>query len=856
MTSLLNQIIHYFDPNKEGDEEKPSLKKSFDFFKEQTVPRRVQKEDGTYKLLEPGEENENAEFYPVLTTSLEDLSEFGLGIGLYFSTLLALTGLFFVCALILLWTVTYFRSDEYSHGSQEDLPFLLKGSAICDYDPGVCVAVDSSNICILRSDDYPHDGYKMNGCPLDMGQAIADFIMVVFLFGFLSLLGISQDKLAESMDESEQTAQDYSIIVNDPDADAVDPDEWQKFFSVYGHVTYVTVCKNDGPLVQALARKRLILKQIQYEGLKNISIEDLETSSIDRLSTIEQQDDTSRQLLDEPQLEPWKLELQRFGLFRDLRYWFEQLNHVKAEIEMLKIETGKAVKVFVTFEKEEGQRKCLEALTEGLIPAITELSTKITDDKKFRGTNVLHVEEAPEPTDVFYHFLHVDMVTQLKEQLLTYFASFSVIALMASIIVALAESSPGAAAVFISLSNAIVPVLLKIFTSFERHHNATSYQRSLLLKLVIARWMNTAIIIFLTTPHNDTLQEDNLNQIMSILIADAFTTPVLRFIDINTKLQQLFLAPLARTQDKMNTYFTGTNWFLAERYTDMTKTAFVSLVYAAILPQGLFVSVIAFLMCFWVDKFCLLRTWKTPPKVDDRLTKASRGHLALSFWFHILFTMTFWAGHPFDSLCNTGRQTVNGEDIYQKCENSQSSRFLFTPTREWMTDDQKTMVLWYSILSVLMFCVLMVIYFGKEFVFSVLKLFRGDYKPVGEAQNIPYSTVNEIQAYVPQVILPKFTFPLLSTDLSQMDTEQISWSGDWDANNLNSTSDLSGTTLEERNRWFSICRQYPPGGVQELAEEAQLDDEVKTDEINIEMSENPTAETSESNDIMERSADV
>jgi len=57
----------------------------------------------------------------------------------------------------------------------------------------------------------------------------------------------------------------------------------------------------------------------------------------------------------------------------------------------------------------------------------------------------------------------------------------------------------------------------------------------------------------------------------------------------------------------MNSFFTGTNWFLAERFTDITKTAFVSLVYAAILPQGLFVSVLSFLMCFAVDKFCLLR---------------------------------------------------------------------------------------------------------------------------------------------------------------------------------------------------------------------------------------------------------
>jgi hypothetical protein len=796
MSSIIDNIFAYFDPNKEGDEEKPSLKKSLEFYKAQTLPRRVLNEDNEYNLLEPGDDAEGAEAYPVLTTSLKDLGDFGLGIGLYFSTLIGLAGLFFLCGIIQAWTIHYYSSDDYSHGQQDDLPFLLKGSAICHSTETVCVWNGSS--C-----DYK----PRNNCPLDIGQASADFTMVIVLFVFLAFLGFTQDAMAERMDVSEQTAQDYSIIVEDPDEDATDPDEWREFFSTYGHVTYVTVCKNDGPLIEALATKRAILTQIQYEGVKAADLSQVEAGDIGRLSAIESEG-YEKELINAPELPSWKKSLQPFGLFRDLQYWYGKLEEIKEEIKDITSTKAKAVKVFAIFEEEDGQRRCLEALTEGLIPAMTEMSQKITDDKKFRGTNVLHVHEATEPTDVYYHFLHVTLKEQLMEQFVTYTLSFITIGAMAGIIVGLAEASSGAAAIFISISNAIVPILLKLFTSKERHHNATSYQRSLLMKLVIARWMNTAIIIFLTTPHNDTLKEDNINQIMSILVADAFTTPILRLIDINTKLKQFLLAPLAKTQDKMNTYFTGTNWFLAERYTDMTKTAFVSLVYAAILPQGLFVSVLAFLMCFWVDKFCLLRTWKTPPKVDDRLTRASRGHLALSFWFHILFTMTFWAGHPFDSLCKVGTQ--GGIDIYENCENSQSGRFLFTPTREWMTDTQKTMVTWYAILSVLSFSFLMAIYFGKEFVFSVMKLFKGEYKPVGESQGINYSDVREIQAYVPQIILPAFTYPLLATDLSQFNTEQISWSGDWSANNLNSSSDLPGTSQEERNDWFSICKNYPP----------------------------------------------
>ena len=52
-------------------------------------------------------------------------------------------------------------------------------------------------------------------------------------------------------------------------------------------------------------------------------------------------------------------------------------------------------------------------------------------------------------------------------------------------------------------------------------------------------------------------------------------------------------------------YFGGTEWNLAERYTDMTKTLFVSLFYASVLPAGLFVSCVAFVVNYWVDKVVL-----------------------------------------------------------------------------------------------------------------------------------------------------------------------------------------------------------------------------------------------------------
>jgi len=53
------------------------------------------------------------------------------------------------------------------------------------------------------------------------------------LFLFLFIITCVQNKLAEDMDVAEQTAQDYSILVDDPDAENDDPEEWRHFFGQY-----------------------------------------------------------------------------------------------------------------------------------------------------------------------------------------------------------------------------------------------------------------------------------------------------------------------------------------------------------------------------------------------------------------------------------------------------------------------------------------------------------------------------------------------------------------------------------------------------------------------------------------------
>lgn len=46
-----------------------------------------------------------------------------------------------------------------------------------------------------------------------------------------------EDLAAETIDESQQTAQDYGLVVDNPPPDVKDPDVYKAFFSKWVHMT-------------------------------------------------------------------------------------------------------------------------------------------------------------------------------------------------------------------------------------------------------------------------------------------------------------------------------------------------------------------------------------------------------------------------------------------------------------------------------------------------------------------------------------------------------------------------------------------------------------------------------------------
>ncbi|KAG5187159.1 hypothetical protein JKP88DRAFT_288252 [Tribonema minus] len=678
---------------------------------------------------------------------MDQLGEFGLGVGLYYH-MIAVVGLMLAAAgAINAHTIAYFKSGEYS-----------------DQQPGIEGSMQGSAICTERT-------------------GLLDYFTIMMLFGALSLLGLHQEAEAERMDVSEQTAQDYSIIVQDPDKDATDPAEWREFFSKFGHVSYVTVALNNGDFIQTLANRRSIVNSLM-----------LETGGEGPL--FERAMNVDKPMTRKEPLPCWKALLQKVGMASDVVFWHEKLREITLQVRAMGITKYEASKVYVIYEQEEGQRKCLAALTTGLIPALLESSTKISTSRKFRSTNVLKVEEPSEPGEINWVNQHYTLLYRAIEQSSALLFTAVLVGISALIIWATSLVDPVFSAAFISISNTVLPTIIKMITAKEHHLTDSAQQSSLLMKIIMVQWMNTAFIIYIIRPRPDLLTEEYVAQISK----DAFTQPILLLLDLPGKLSHYVLAPMAKSQLKMNSYFLGSGWFLAERYSNMLKTVFVALYFSAIFPAGYFIAALAMFINYWVNKYCLLRIWRTPPPMSDFITKASWPHNGLQLGTGSVTSVT-------PDVASLGISA--GSPLYTDFYVMESHHDPWkVRTGWWMTDDQKILVTLYSITAIVMTVIIAAAYFGKEAAFSIYHLFHGAYKPVGDTQGISYSDVAQIQAYVPQVSIPTIPHPLLATDLSKLNRDHISWSGDFDHYNLCSSSDLPDIKREDRVKLFSPCVHF------------------------------------------------
>lgn len=430
-----------------------------------------------------------------------------------------------------------------------------------------------------------------DNCDLPFSVGVCDLVMSLFFIFCICGSYFVESFWVKQMNESVQTARDYSLLVEDPGENDDDPDIWKEFFSKIKDadgkpckVRYVTIARRNLSLCKLIAEKHKITRKL------------IEFSKITHLNAL--------------------------GRVSE-KLWLGRYDDVNRELSKAFQEDYPVCKVFVTFELESTQRAYLNALKVPEISAIMDWKGDI--DEKFyfhspgeESANVLYVTQPAEPDDIRWENIEE---YPWKRNLMILAGYILVIGAMAAtyfIIIYSAKISSNLLAGAITVLDILLGTLFELITEWTSPLTEGEKQSSLQLKLFVVRLLISTVLPYVQTEWNAFLDVDFLSEIITVQLSACFLSPLIDMTDYSGLFSRNFLAPwTSNTQAELNSNWSGTPWSLGERYTVATKILFISLFYAILTPVGLFIGSVSFLLLFVVDRYLLLRKWAPVGLLDS-----------------------------------------------------------------------------------------------------------------------------------------------------------------------------------------------------------------------------------------------
>jgi hypothetical protein len=274
----------------------------------------------------------------------------------------------------------------------------------------------------------------------------------------------------------------------------------------------------------------------------------------------------------------------------------------------------------------------------------------------------------------------------------------------------------------------------------------------------------------------------------------------------------------------------------------MTKTLFLALFYSALLPSGLFLTAFSYAFTYTVDKYSVLRSWRTPAELDDEITRVSRGHMIFAVYCHAVMTMIFYAEFPFDNVCVPKNAhifnakeyhrvkmlyNVTTPTVYEACDQTVTGRVVAifaggSMERDTMYGKQRRVVKVYAYLVMVLTVFIFILFFGSGIVCGCYHLFHGSYKYDSDANLTQFSTT-DIQAFIPNIPHPSLDFPLIACRIDTFESKYLPFELPeeelYAKQCLYNHAELPGLSEEEFVKLFSEIKFYPPPSDYKDAEE-------------------------------------
>ena len=193
-----------------------------------------------------------------------------------------------------------------------------------------------------------------------------------------------------------------------------------------------------------------------------------------------------------------------------------------------------------------------------------------------------------------------------------------------------------------SVIDIILEIVLEKLTKWERQTTWTNFYLSYSLKLTLFSFLNSAVIPIvceLVINKSNGYQFLINNMLMKFLV-NAFVTTIMWTVNVGCVLK-LFRQCLIERKDKINYNQKELNKIyelppmnVAAKYSYIGKTLLMSFLYVPIFPLGLGISLLGFILGYWLEKYNFANMYKKPEMLNRQIVEFYSNYFVLIFFVY------------------------------------------------------------------------------------------------------------------------------------------------------------------------------------------------------------------------------
>ena len=324
--------------------------------------------------------------------------------------------------------------------------------------------------------------------------------------------------------------------------------------------------------------------------------------------------------------------------------------------------------IFVTFLTKNEQEKFLKSYPKNfimfLIKSIKNLKYYlcgcfIHKDKRkrfFLKRNMV-VDPAPEPEEIQFENLQITYYERFGRTLLIYLISIIMIGISFIVISSLNKLQQktknkeynnsilmkyGVSLIItfvISIINIILEICLEILTKIERHITMTNYYLSFSIKLTLFTFINSSVIPLVSNYRYNNKDYDLLvTNMLLMFLTNSFVTPILWTLNFNFFLKLIIQFIFEKkkvhncTQKDLNNLYELPNMKISYKYSYLSKTLLMSFLYIPIFPIGIFISLLGFILAYFLEKYNFVYMYKRPEMLNSNLCEFYSNFFVINFF--------------------------------------------------------------------------------------------------------------------------------------------------------------------------------------------------------------------------------